>query len=112
MYLHHAQEPVSIGNATKCVVETLDAKYEKADISAIVKENCSQLSVTDREKLTSMLIHFELLFDGTIGDWNLPPVSFDIKEGLKPSHGRPYPFLQILLMRDIYIGSAQLVFVL
>ncbi len=48
---HHAQEPVSTRSATKRVVEILDAKYEKAYIPAIVRENCSHLSVTDREKL-------------------------------------------------------------
>ena len=42
-----------------------------------------------------MLLKFEELFDGTLGDWNLPPVSFDIKEGMKPYHGRAYPIPQI-----------------
>jgi hypothetical protein len=92
---NHAQEPVSTRTATKCVVEILDAKYEKADIPAIIKENCSHLSVTDREKLLSMLLRFKLLFNGTSGDWNLPLVSFEIKEGMKPYHaGRPYSIPQ------------------
>ena len=46
---NHAQEPVSTRSATKRVVEILDAKYKKADIPAIVRENCSHLSATDRE---------------------------------------------------------------
>jgi hypothetical protein len=41
-----AQEPVGTRTATKRVVEILDAKYAKADISAIVRENCSHLNVT------------------------------------------------------------------
>ena len=45
--------------ATKRVVEILDAKYEKADIPAIVRENCSHLGATDREKLLSVLLKFE-----------------------------------------------------
>ena len=77
------------------MVEILDAKYEKADIPAIVRENCSHLGATDREKLLSMLLKFEPLFDGTLGDWNLPPVSFEIKDDMKPYHGRPYPIPQI-----------------
>jgi hypothetical protein len=100
----HAQEPVSTRSATKRVVEILDAKYEKVDIPAIVRENCSHLSATDREKLLSMLLRFEPLFDGTLGDWNLPPVSFEIKEDMKPYHGRPYPIPQIhkaVLMKEI-----------
>jgi hypothetical protein len=63
-----SQEPVSTRNTTKHVVEILDAKYEKSDIPAIVREHCSHLSATDREKLLSMLLKFEPLFDGTIGD--------------------------------------------
>jgi hypothetical protein len=38
-----------------------------------------------------VLLEFQLLFDGTLGDWKLPPVSFELKEGMKPYHGRPYP---------------------
>jgi hypothetical protein len=44
---NHAQEPVSTRNATKHVVEILDAKYDKADIPAIIRETCSHLSVTE-----------------------------------------------------------------
>ena len=85
------QEPISTRSATKRMVEILDAKYEKADLLAIVRENyCPHLKASDREKLLSMLLKFELLFDGTLGDWNLPPLSFELKEGMKPYHGRPY----------------------
>ncbi len=72
------------------MVEILDAKCEKADIPAIVREreNCSHLGATNREKLLSVLLKFEPLFDGTLGDWNLPPMSFELKEGMKPYHGK------------------------
>ena len=93
---NHAQEPVSTRSATKRVVEILDEKFKKTDIPAIVRKNCSHLSATDREKLLSMLLRFEQRFDGTLGDWNLPPVSFEIKEDVKPYHGRPYPILQYI----------------
>ncbi len=46
-----AQEPISTHSATKHVVEILDAKYEKADLPAIIRENCSHLKASDREKL-------------------------------------------------------------
>jgi hypothetical protein len=59
------------------VVEILDAKYEKANIPAIVRENCSHLISFDREKLLSVLLQFKLLFDSTLGDWNLLLVSFE-----------------------------------
>jgi hypothetical protein len=51
-----------------------------------------------------MLLKFESLFDGTLGDWNLLPVSFELKEGMKLYHGRPYPIphkLKAVLMKKI-----------
>jgi hypothetical protein len=88
-----AQEPISTRSATKRMVKILGAKYEKADLPAIIRENHSHLKASNREKLLSVLLKFELLFDGTLGDWKLPPVSFELKEGMKPYHGRPYPIL-------------------
>ncbi len=99
-----AQEPVNTCSATKHVVEILDAKYEKPDLPAIVRKNCSHLQASDREKLLSMLLKFESLFNGMLGDWNLLPVSFEIKEGMKPYHGRPYPILhkhKAVLIKEI-----------
>jgi hypothetical protein len=100
-----AQEPSSTHSKTKRVVKILDAKYEKADFPAIIRENCSHLKASDREKLLQLLLRFESLFDGTLGDWKLPPVSFELKEGMKPYHGRPYPTIphkhKAVLMKEI-----------
>ena len=100
----HATEPVSTQSATKHVVDILDAQYKKADLPAIVRENCSHLSASERDRLLSMLLKFEDLFDGTLGDWKLPPVTFQLKEGATPYHGRAYPVPQIhkaVLMKEI-----------
>ena len=35
-------------------------------------------------------MEFEDLLDGTSGDWDTEPVSFEIKEGAKPYHGRAF----------------------
>ncbi len=99
-----AQEPISTLSTTKRVVENLDAKYEKADLPAIIKENCSHLKASDREKLLSVLLRFKSLFNGTLDDWKLPPASFELKEGMKPYHGRPYPIPhkhKAVLMKEI-----------
>ncbi len=85
-------------------MKTLDTKYEKVDLPAIIRENCSHLQASDREKLLSVLLKFESLFGGTLGDWKLPPVSFELKEGMKPYHGRPYPIMhkhKAVLMKEI-----------
>jgi hypothetical protein len=99
-----AQEPASTRNATKRVIEILDAKYDKANLPAIVRDNCSHLTPLQQEKLLSLLLDFESLFDGTLGDWNRPPVSIKLKEGATPNHGRPYPIPQVhkaTLMKEI-----------
>ncbi len=44
------------------------------------------------------------MFDGTLGEWNLPPVSIQLKEGVKPFQGRPYPIPKVhkaTLMKEI-----------
>jgi hypothetical protein len=64
------------------MVEILDSKYEKADLAAIIRENCSHLKASNKEKLLSVLLRFESLVNGTLGDWNPPPVSFELKEGV------------------------------
>ena len=76
--------------ATQRVVKILDAKYEKADINAVVADNCKHLSVPDQEKLLKLLTEFEDLFDGTLGDWDTELVSLKLKEGAKPYHDRPF----------------------
>ncbi len=99
-----AQEPINTRSKTKRVVEILDAKYEKADLPAIIRENCSHLTASNREKLILVLLRFESLFDGTLGDWKLPPVSFELKESMKPYHGRPDPIPhkhEAILMKEI-----------
>jgi hypothetical protein len=56
-----AQEPISTHSATRRMVKILDAKYEKADLPAIIRENCSHLTASDREKLLTVLLKFSAL---------------------------------------------------
>jgi hypothetical protein len=60
-----AQEPVSTRSATKRVIEILNAKYDKANLPAIVKDNCHHLTPLQRENLLSLLLKYKSLFDGT-----------------------------------------------
>jgi hypothetical protein len=64
-----AQEPAKTHNTTKRVVEILDAKYDKADLPSIVKNNCMHLSTSHCNLLLVLLLKFEELFDGMLGDW-------------------------------------------
>jgi hypothetical protein len=94
------QEPVSTRNATKRVVEILDARYDKADLPSIVKNNCAHLSMPHCNPLLALLLKFEEFFDGTLGDWKLLPFSFELKEGAKPTmagHTQSPKYTRLLL---------------
>ncbi len=86
-------------------MENLDAKYAKADLPAIVKDNCKHLTPSERELLLSLLFKIEQLFDGSLGEWNLLPVSNQLKEGAKPFHGWRKPIS--LYCINTYFGRAQ-----
>ena len=75
-------------------MKILDAKYEKANLPDIVQNNCAHLNPVEQMKLLELLMEFEDLFDGTLGGWNTNSVSFELKEGSKPYHGRAYPIAQ------------------
>eukprot|EP00804_Cyclotella_cryptica_P000766 CCRYP_001026-RA/>CCRYP_001026-RA protein AED:0.47 eAED:0.61 QI:0/0/0/1/0/0/3/0/178 len=75
-------------------------KLEKS----LKKANKKARNVAVVKKVTAIPTHPEVLgrvvpgkmkivdlFDGTLGDWNTEPVSFELKEGAKPYHGRAYP---------------------
>jgi hypothetical protein len=90
-----ANEPLSTLDATKRATRILDAKYAKADLQSIVKNNCQHLNAKNQKKLLQLLVKFESLFDGTLGDWRTKPVSFQLKEGASPYHGRAFPVPKI-----------------
>ncbi len=90
-----AMEPLSTQDATKHVMQILDAKYQKADLQSIVRDNCKHLSADQQKKLLQILKKYELLFDGTLGDWKTKPVSFQLKEGVSLYHGWAFPVPKI-----------------
>jgi hypothetical protein len=59
--LAKSKEPRSIEEATQRVVRILDANYKKADLQAIVKDNCKHLSSNNQEKILRLLTEFEPL---------------------------------------------------
>jgi hypothetical protein len=70
-----AMEPHSTQVATKRVTRILDAKYKKADLQSIGRDNCKHLSTDQQQKLLQLLKKYESLIDGTLGDWKTKPVS-------------------------------------
>lgn len=85
------QEPVATREQTERTTKNLDAKYEKADLPAIVAENCKHLTARQQQALLKLFQDFEILFDGSLGDWKTKPVGFQLKKDAKPFHGRAFP---------------------
>ena len=85
-----AGEPLSTASEQELADWILDAKYEAADLPDIVKQ-CENLSLSEREELLTLLRRYETLFDGTLGDWKLKPVSLELREGSVPYSTRLYP---------------------
>ncbi len=52
-----SQEPASTRGANKRIVEILDAKYAKVDLSAIVRDNYRHLNPSERESLLSLCLN-------------------------------------------------------
>ncbi len=85
-----AMEPQSTQDATQHAMQVLDAKYSKADLQPVVRDNCKHLSANQQKKLLQLLKKYELLFDGTLGDWKTKLVSFQLKEGVSPYHSQAF----------------------
>jgi hypothetical protein len=80
-----AMELQSTQDATKRVTQILDATYQIAGLQSIVNGKCKHLSAVQQKKLLQLLTKYELLFDGTLGDWKTKPVSFQLKEEYHPT---------------------------
>ena len=49
-----AMEPQSTQDATQCATRILDAKYSKADLQSVVRDNCKHLSANQQKKLLQL----------------------------------------------------------
>jgi hypothetical protein len=88
-------EPQSTQDATQRAMRILDAKYSKADLQSVVRDNCKHPSADQQKKLLQLLKKYESLFNGTLGDWKTKPVSFQLKEGVSLYHSQAFPVPKI-----------------
>ena len=88
---NEALEPLVPKAETKRTTRILDAKYEKADLHKIVGDQCKHLPKDQQYELLELLNKYEELFDGTLGDFDTTPVSFELQPDSKPYHGRAFP---------------------
>ena len=90
--LQELTKPKQVHEATSRMDKILATTYDKADLDKVTRL-CWHLPPKDRTALNVLLKKYKPLFDGTLGMWNINPVSIEIKEGSKPYHGKAYPTL-------------------
>ena len=84
----YINDPQDIMTEADKMSSILDAKYEKANLDKVAKETL-HISNSEKSKLKNLLGDEEL-FDGTIGTWNMDRHKVNLKDDVKPYHGRPY----------------------
>jgi hypothetical protein len=100
-----AMEPQSTQDGIQHAMQILDAKYSKVDLQSAVRDNCKHLSADQQKKLLQLLKKYELLFDGTLGDWKTKLVSFQHKEGVSLYHGQAFPVPKI--HKEIFVKEVE-----
>ena len=88
--LFEIPEGKALKEASNRLDDILAAKYAPANLEKVV-ETCKHLDSTEKLELYQLLTEFEDLFDGTLGHWNGPDYSVELKPGAQPYHARPYP---------------------
>jgi hypothetical protein len=74
----NVQEPATVISATDRFKGILEAKYEKADLSEVVKE-AAHLTEAQQRQLHDLLKGFPSLFDGTLGKWNMGAYNIELQ---------------------------------
>jgi hypothetical protein len=92
---HEELEGLYESNALKDSTERrnriLDAKYKKADLPKVVRQQSGHLKQSEQDALLKLLRNYEYLFDGTLGTWKTEPVDLKIKKDSTPAYSRPFP---------------------
>ena len=98
-FISETEEPVVTQKATDRIIKSLDNNYQKADLKVVVQQ-AKHLNPRQKEMLYKLLIKYQSIFDGRLGEWNTDPVDLELKEGEKPHSQRHYPMPRV--HRDVF----------
>ena len=88
------QDSKNVRNATKTIKKTLDANYEEANLKNIVN-NLKYLNNDKQSSILKLLTKHEEMFDGTLGNYTVLENKFELLEGAKPYHAKPFSIPKI-----------------
>jgi hypothetical protein len=81
-----ANEPQTLRDEYSRITKILDAEYNTASLDDVIK-TCENLHVEEQHQLKTLLQKYEHLFDGTLGDFNMEPISLQLMDpNCKPIH--------------------------
>lgn len=89
-FIQERSEPIVTQEATDRIMKILDSNYQKANLKAVVR-GAKHLNEKEKTLLYNLLIKYENIFDGTLGEWKTSPVNFELIEGATPHSQRHYP---------------------
>ena len=78
-YAGETHESEQVYNYTKWLHVILDTKHEKTYLNKFMKNQCQNLTETQRNELLKLLQKPKELSDGTLGTWKTDPVGFEVK---------------------------------
>ena len=76
-------ETDSTREATGRLFKTINSNYLKEDLKQVA-DKATQLNSEERTQLLMLLEDFEVLFDGTLGYWDIDPVNLEKNSGPEP----------------------------
>jgi hypothetical protein len=69
-----ANEPQTLRDEYSRATKIRDAEYKPASLDDVIKK-CENLHVEEQYQLKALLHKYEHLFDGTLGEFNMEPIS-------------------------------------
>jgi hypothetical protein len=83
-----ANEPQMHRDEYSRTTKILSAEYKPESLDDVIK-TCENLYVEEQHQLKALLQKYEHLFDGTLGEFNMEPISLQLEDpNCKPIHER------------------------
>jgi hypothetical protein len=85
-----ANEPQTLRDEYSWASKVLDAEYKPASLDDVIK-TCENLHVEEQHQFKILVQKYEHLFDGTLGEFNMEPISLQLMDpNCKPIHTHAY----------------------
>jgi hypothetical protein len=85
-----ANEPQTLRDEYSRATKIVDADFKSASLDDVIK-TCENHHVEEQHQPKELLQKYEHLFDGTLGEFNMDPISLQLMDpNCKPIHARAY----------------------